>query len=185
MHTATRSTARNSARMFNRIKPFIGHRILELGAGKFREHLGDGERSVAHAHLRDLQRAEHGSVTGPCFDTVICSNGLGNVQDDHAALSSMFSVLAPGGRLVLAVPAFNPQRTYTKKTLIPKMRQADFRIESVFYMDAIGMAGIGLLDGFVAGLADRVERAISLPFGMHLVAIGRKPRYTLNFKARA
>jgi len=158
------------------MKPFIGQRILEIGgAGTFREHLQNNERSVAHAQFSDL----HTTVGNMAFDTVICPSGLEDTGNDFAALSAIFSVLEAGGRLVLAVPAFNHHRSYSKKTLVPKMRSAGFRIENAFYMDAIGMAGIDLLDAYVAGLADRVERAIPLPFGVSLIAVGRRPRYSL------
>jgi ubiquinone/menaquinone biosynthesis C-methylase UbiE len=39
------------------------------------------------------------------FDCVVCTDVLEHIQDDHAAFAQMMSLLRPGGRVVLAVPA--------------------------------------------------------------------------------
>ena len=86
------------------------------------------------------------------FDTVVCLNVLEHVKDDLRALSFMRTVLEPGGRLVLQVPAFQflygsvdraigHYRRYTRRDLALKMRQAGFEVEDSFYMNVIGMAG--------------------------------------------
>ena len=198
----------NNLRVLNRLMPFVGERILEVGAGvgTLTERLLDRELIVvsdkdpvcveilrkrlrdhrhARAQLLDLQKPKHGILNGFSFDTVVCSNGLEQVREDQAALAYLFSLLDPGGRLVLAVPAFNHQRRYTKKTLLPKMRRAEFRVESAFYVNMIGMAGSRLLDKYLAPWTDRLERVIPPPCGMFLIAVGRKPRYNLNLKRRA
>jgi ubiquinone/menaquinone biosynthesis C-methylase UbiE len=36
-----------------------------------------------------------------CFDTVVCTLGLSSIPDDHAAVTQMYRVLRPGGRLLL------------------------------------------------------------------------------------
>ena len=136
------------------------------------------------------------------FDTIICMNVLEHVADDVRALRFMHEVLVPGGRAIILVPAFQflygtvdraieHHRRYTRKTLLPRMRAADFEIESAFYMNVIGMAGwfwnnrikrtaeenpaqIALFDRFIAPWAERVERILPPPFGLSLIAIGRK-----------
>jgi SAM-dependent methyltransferase len=214
--------------MYRRIAPFIGQRILEVGAGigNFTELLLDRELVVAtdkyqlcvdylHRRLGDnlkvvpalLDLAEPDEALARYgFDTVICMNVLEHIEDDLRALAYMRSVLAPGGRVILLVPAFQflygtvdraieHYRRYTRKDLLPKLRAGGFEVERAFYMNVIGMAGwfwnnrvrkikeenaaqIGLFDRFIAPWAERVERAVPPPFGLSLIAIGRKDATT-------
>jgi SAM-dependent methyltransferase len=136
------------------------------------------------------------------FDTIICMNVLEHVADDVRALHFMHEVLVPGGRAIILVPAFQflygtvdraieHHRRYTRKSLLPRMRAADFEIEAAFYMNMIGMAGwfwnnrikrteeenpaqIALFDRLIAPWAERVERIWPPPFGLSLIAVGRK-----------
>lgn len=136
------------------------------------------------------------------LDTVVCLNVLEHIHDDVRALRHMHNALRTGGRLVLLVPAFQflygsvdrsleHHRRYTRSTLLPRMREAQFEIERSFYMNVIGMAGwflnnrvlkrqeenaeqIGLFDRYIAPVADRIERIVPPPFGLSLIAIGRK-----------
>jgi SAM-dependent methyltransferase len=212
--------------MYRRLAPFIGQRILEVGAGigNFTEMLLDRELIVPSDKFQscvdylktrlntnakvvprqlDLEHpAPDQNLAEFSFDTVICLNVLEHVEDDLRALSYMRSVLVPGGRLVLLVPAFQflygsvdraieHYRRYTKKDLIPKMHQQGFKVEQAFYMNVIGMFGwfwnnrimkieeensgqIGLFDRYIAPWAERIERALPPPFGLSLIAIGRK-----------
>ncbi len=115
--------------MFRQIEPFIGRRILEIGAGigNFTNLMLDRELVVAADVYRPcveyLQKRfadqphvlpKHLDVADPAtmalgrydLDTVVCLNVLEHVEDDRGALSHMFSVLRSGGCLVLLVPAF-------------------------------------------------------------------------------
>lgn len=211
--------------MYKRMEPYIGQRILEVGAGigNFTELLLDRELVVASdkyqmcvdylqqrlgAQLKgapvqmDLAAPPERAMHEYGFDTVICINVLEHVEDDAKALAFMHSVLVPGGRVILLVPAFQflygtidraieHYRRYTKKDLLPRMREAGFEVESAFYMNVIGMAGwfwnnrvrkikeenaaqIQVFDKFIAPWAERVERTLPPPFGLSLIAIGRK-----------
>lgn len=211
--------------MYRRIAPFVGRRVLEVGAGigNFTQLLLDrelvvptdisriclarleerlGPRLSAAPKLLDLGHPSDEDWAAYRFDTIICMNVLEHVEDDGRALGFMHSVLAPGGRAVILVPAFmflhgtidraiGHYRRYTRKTLLPPMRAAGFEIESAFYMNVIGMAGwfwnnrirkieeedssqIGLFDNYIAPWAERVERLLPPPFGLSLIAVGRK-----------
>lgn len=211
--------------MYRRMEPFIGQRILEVGAGigNFTELLLDRELVVASdkyemcvdylrrrlgARLKDapvrmdLAAPPARALHGYGFDTVICINVLEHVEDDAKALSFMHSVLAPGGRLILLVPAFGflygtidraieHHRRYTRKDLLPRVREAGFGVEAAFYMNVIGMAGwfwnnrvrkikeenpaqIKIFDRLIAPWAERLERSLPPPFGLSLIAVGRK-----------
>jgi ubiquinone/menaquinone biosynthesis C-methylase UbiE len=135
-------------------------------------------------------------------DTVVCLNVLEHVQEDLKALTHMHRLLKPGGRLVLLVPAFQflygtvdrslqHYRRYTRNNLLPRMREAGFKVERSFYMNIIGMMGwllnnrilkrreenakqIHFFDRYISPAAERVERLIPPPFGLSLIAIGEK-----------
>lgn len=114
--------------MFDAIRPYVGRRVLEAGAGigTFTALLEDRELVVALELERDrVERmvarfAEHpnvepvgGDLVDPALtrlaerrlDTVICLNVLEHVEEDRAALLNMWRLLQPGGRLLLLVPA--------------------------------------------------------------------------------
>ncbi len=113
--------------MFDRLRPWVGRRVLEVGSGigNLSAFLVDRERAVltdtrpeyldrlrarfaaypnvavTHLYLPD----DDSALDGERFDTVICLNVLEHVADDRASLRAMRALLGPGGRLVLLVPA--------------------------------------------------------------------------------
>ena len=114
--------------MADTIRPYLGNRILELGAGignlsiqliKGRElylatdideeHLGclntrfQHRSNVQVRHCDLLQPADFQSI-GSNFDAVVCLNVLEHVEHDLLGLANIRSVLAPGGRAVILVP---------------------------------------------------------------------------------
>jgi len=113
--------------MFDRLRPWVGRRVLEVGAGigNMSAFLVDRERLVLTdtepyylARLRerfgDRANVRVAELRLPAFDphlvaervdTVICLNVLEHIEDDRASLSAMRQLLGPGGRLVLLVPA--------------------------------------------------------------------------------
>lgn len=113
--------------MYDRLAPWIGRRVLEIGSGigNMSEHFVDRERVVLtdteaayRAHLErrfgHLPRVTVAELTLPevppplldeGIDTIICLNVLEHIEDDRAALAAMRRLLRPGGRLVLLVPA--------------------------------------------------------------------------------
>jgi SAM-dependent methyltransferase len=120
---------RYNAWMFDRIRPWVGSRVLEIGSGigNLSAFLIDRERlvltdtreeylarlrkrfaqqsnvSVARLHLPHDDQDVRGQ--GQRFDTVICLNVLEHVDDDVTSLRAIRTLLAPRGRLVLLVPA--------------------------------------------------------------------------------
>jgi SAM-dependent methyltransferase len=120
--------------MSDTLRPFLGHRVLEVGAGignltscliprdlyvasdlndsylDYLRNLAAGKPylSVARVDLEDggtFARLQHS------FDTVVCCNVLEHVRDPIGSLRNIYETLSPGGRVVLYVPAM--QRLYS------------------------------------------------------------------------
>lgn len=131
--------ALSAAGNFNRwmadtIRPYVGERVLEIGAG-----IGNLTRTLAprrksyvatdvdEEHLARLAvrfqqrprlRVRRCDLTAPedfaefrgTMDTVICLNVLEHVEDDGLGLANMHASLSPGGRAIVLVP--HDQRIY-------------------------------------------------------------------------
>lgn len=111
---------------YERIRPWLGDRILEVGSGigiMTRYLLGSDHvtaTDVSPVYLRQLEQTfgTYSNVSILPFDltrdpepalrdhdSVICFNVLEHIEDDVAALRNLRRVLQPGGRLILYVPA--------------------------------------------------------------------------------
>ena len=110
-----------------RVAPWVGRRVLEVGAGigNMAEYFLDRERLIlaepeseyrqrlmerfaGNAHVRVVPvrlPAVDAALAAERLDTVICLNVLEHIEADEAALRAMRELLQPGGRLVLLVPA--------------------------------------------------------------------------------
>jgi len=136
------------------------------------------------------------------FDTTILLNVLEHIPDDARALACIHRLLAPGGRLLLLVPAerylygtldraLGHYRRYQPGPLRELVVGNGFEIESFRYMNLPGILGWFLngrvlrrellprpqlaLFNVLAPLFERCEAAIPPPRGQSLVAICRKP----------
>jgi SAM-dependent methyltransferase len=113
--------------MFDRVRPWVGDRVLEIGSGigNLSQFLVDRASVVltdtAPEYLERL-RGRFGRMPGvevmrlylphieePVarrrFDTIICLNVLEHVADDDLSLAAMSRLLDRRGRLILLVPA--------------------------------------------------------------------------------
>lgn len=119
---------RFNAWMTDTIAPFVGKRVLEIGAGIGNmtrllapgrdlycasdidgEHLSRLKARLCHRpNVRvtriDLTRGEDFEPLRETVDTVVCLNVVEHVEDDLSALRNLHRVLAPGGRAVVLVP---------------------------------------------------------------------------------
>ncbi len=114
--------------MFEQLAPWLGQRVLEIGAGigSFTRFLLDRPLALAtdlnprylrilantfERHTRvevaplDLRTFDPAPLAARGIDTVVCLNVLEHVEDDRAALRRLHDALVPGGRLLLLVPA--------------------------------------------------------------------------------
>jgi glycosyltransferase involved in cell wall biosynthesis len=121
----------NRAPRFNRwmadtILPYVGDRVLEIGAGTGNISVHLMPRSIYWATdvnkhyldylvtmrtTRPYMRVAYTDATdaetypsGQSFDTVVCFNVVEHVPDDLGALRSIRSALADGGRAIILVP---------------------------------------------------------------------------------
>jgi glycosyltransferase involved in cell wall biosynthesis len=112
--------------MADAIRPYVGDRVLEIGAGIGNMSVHLMPRTLYWAsdvnaqyldHLerlcptRPYMRVAYTDVENPetfparqSFDTVVCLNVVEHVQDDAAALRNVWNVLDPGGRAIVLVP---------------------------------------------------------------------------------
>ena len=114
--------------MADTIRPFLGQRVLEIGAGMGNlsrllvrgreryvatdiddEHLGRLQNRLQHwSRLQvarcDVANAQDFAPFQSALDSVVCLNVLEHISDDHAGLRNIYSVLEPGGRAILLVP---------------------------------------------------------------------------------
>jgi glycosyltransferase involved in cell wall biosynthesis len=121
-------TKRFNRWMGDTIRPWIGTRVLELGAGigNMTQQLAGGRKhyvasDIDSEHLARLRvrfRGRPNLEIRKCdlcdaadfaelkekFDTVVCLNVVEHVSDDLAALRNIRSVLAAGGRAIILVP---------------------------------------------------------------------------------
>jgi SAM-dependent methyltransferase len=112
--------------LYRKIEPYVGHRIIEIGAGignltgyiraetviatdysdRYLNVLRGKYVSAAHITIDrfDLSGDDPTRFSSEQIDTVICLNVLEHVEDDDAGVRLMRDVLSPGGRLLLLVP---------------------------------------------------------------------------------
>ena len=205
-------------------RPYLGDHPVELGAG-----LGDyagnwlagglpritlcEREEVRYAGLRERFGGDP-RVTVTDFDVYdppqgehsafVAFNVLEHLERDADALRAAHRLLAPGGAVVMFVPAFEfamsdfdravgHVRRYRKRTLREAYERAGLELELLHYVNAPGLAawfaGMRLLrmtpgdgpllrvwDGGVVPVARAVERRVRPPFGQSVFAVGRVPR---------
>lgn len=135
------------------------------------------------------------------FDTVISMNTYEHIKDDQAAFDNAYALLERGGRMIILVPAGmwlysildfegGHFRRYSRPELLEKMRKAGFRIEESHYMNVPGALGWYVMHVLLkkrifstgsfnlynklAPLFRLVEQFIRPPFGLSVIAVGKK-----------
>jgi glycosyltransferase involved in cell wall biosynthesis len=113
--------------MASQLLPFVGSRVLEIGAGignltrrllprdsytaseinplylEQLRALGEFRPYMSVAEI-DLGRPDHFAALERRYDTVICLNVLEHVPDEAGALANIFGALSEGGRALILVP---------------------------------------------------------------------------------
>jgi SAM-dependent methyltransferase len=163
---------RYNAWLLDRAEPYLGRRVLDVGAGigTFTELLAprcelvvaveadpgftrileqrfadDSNVQVVHAE------AETSLPDGP-FDSIVCFNVLEHIAADDEALTSFRGRLAPGGALLLLVPAhphlygatdrmLGHERRYRKLQLRGRLENAGFLVDVLRHVNPVGALG--------------------------------------------
>jgi len=159
----------------------------------------DSRVSVHHGYLEEIDNTV-------VADSVIAVNVLEHVEHDLDFLRAAHRTLAPGGALLLLVPAvpalygsldkaFDHYRRYTRSGLRESLLNAGFQIERLHYLNMVGVAAwfaagrifrrttlrraqVQLYDRWVIPWLRRIESLIHPPLGQSLLAIARKPATT-------
>jgi SAM-dependent methyltransferase len=203
--------------------PYLGDDPLEVGSGL--GHYASDWRSAGAARitvseadpgrlaaLRERFAADPGVVVRELsvpieetssYSAVVAYNVLEHMEDDVAALAAFRSLLRPGGRMVLVVPAspsamsgfdraIGHHRRYRARTLQAALVDAGLEVEVLYHLNAVGLLGwfvavkllrgrpkAGLLlriyDAGVVPWLRRLEARRSPPFGQSLFAVARRP----------
>jgi SAM-dependent methyltransferase len=205
--------------------PYIGTRVVEVGAGvgNFAAALlkeipvstlvlvepADNlfpvlSRRFATEGRVELVKGYLGECASlSCMDSLIAINVIEHVRDDAEFLHRAFTILAPGGTIILFAPAlaslcgtldeaFEHYRRYKRSELTAKLRQARFCLETIRYFNFPGIvtwflagkvwrrktlqpAQVRLYDRWVVPWVSKIERRWEPPIGQSLLAIARKP----------
>ena len=185
--------------------------IFDVGGGNGFVSLGlqkDGQACVviepgvsgaANARARGLpvvQAAfEQLSLPDSCMAAAGMFDVLEHIEDDHAALAGVHRVLAPEGRLYLAVPAHGALwsnedriaghfRRYSLGKLRRKLDQAGFTVEYDTYFFSALIAPIFLLRTLPNAAGIRSKQALEKAAGQHHLPPGLAGRYLAHSFAR-
>lgn len=216
--------------IYNNIKNFIGNNILEVGAGignitdfiifknkltlididqSYVDYLNDKysfrDQSNLNVFRVDIQNIDSSPCASTAYDTIICLNILEHLENDRKAVENMISLLQPGGRLIILVPAltalhgsmdisFGHYRRYNKKQLKILIQGKKLDIIKFYYLNFLGLFGwfvngkifkntelpenqTKIFDKLVPFLGF-IEKIIKPPLGQSLILIARKKQMT-------
>jgi len=113
--------------LWDRISPYVGRRVLEVGSGtgnmtrylsnrplvvatdvrpEYIELLRRGFERAENVVVEplDLTAAHYDSIGRYEIDTVVCLNVLEHIEDDRAVLARFYRLLPDGGRVILLIP---------------------------------------------------------------------------------
>lgn len=210
--------------IFQKIRPYLGEKVLEVGCGignltgLLLRHNKVIVADVNEGYLRevegkyrahpnligklnwDIQQAPPSGLTESCH-TILCSNVLEHVADDHEVLKNFYHLLPAGGRLIILVPALKVLynvldkelghfRRYGRKELTQKLEGNGFKICYLKYFNFFGILGwfingtmlkrrtlsadqIGIFNTMVP-LFVELEKFIPTLIGLSLIAVGEK-----------
>ncbi len=207
-------------------QPFLTGRAIEFGAGignistRIRPHISTldlvepslnladplehrFESDGAVTIFRETLEARLPAIAGGSYDSVVLVNVLEHIEDDVSALQGLYRILAPGGHLLLFVPALKflysdldalvgHYRRYQRPELNERVAAAGFDITKSQYFDTLGVFPwwllntkmgatafnpflVGIYDAVIAPLSRALESVIKPPFGKNVLLVAKKP----------
>ena len=118
-----------------------------------RRRLDLSAKALSFCRDRGLEQLVRGDAAQPpfgdgTFDIVLALDLIEHVEDDRAALSGLWRVLKPGGRLIVFTPAFqflwsaqdrvsHHFRRYTAPELRSKLVEAGYAIDKLSYANTL------------------------------------------------
>jgi len=217
------ATAVNHRRWFVELAiPYLGDHPIEVGSGlgdyalewaphfdRFTATEADPDRLVElkerlHGHPSiDVRELLLPTDEVADYSAAVSYNVLEHIEDHVGALKSMATLVRPGGRIILIVPAFmfamspvdiatGHVRRYTKKTMRAAMEEAGLQIEKLHYANALGLIGyymatsvfkltpkegpmVKFYDRLVLPVTKGAESLVRPPFGQSVFVVARVP----------
>lgn len=209
--------------ILEKISPWVGQRVLEVGSGignisrcfldrnelcltdvqdeylgKLRERFADRTNvTVTRYNLEESAEA----LRGREFDTILALNVLEHIENDTRALREMAALLAPGGHIILQLPAhpvlygsldmnLDHFRRYTSSGIRRIFASAGLETERLVRFNLFGALGwflcsrvlrkkilpkgqLGIFN-LLTPVFMGIERTVPAPFGLSLLAVGKK-----------
>jgi SAM-dependent methyltransferase len=177
MSSAMSSIARYHDYLWSHVEPWLGQRVMEIGVGYGQYtrrllserrrvlgcdldegHLGTLRASAASPLLEtlhlDLEKPEaaRAACLGFAPDSIILLNVLEHIRPHGNALGFLREIAAPGGRIVVIVPALEAlsngldreaghHRRYSRAALARTLGDAGWEVESTRYINLPGIPG--------------------------------------------
>ena len=144
----------------------------------------------------------NGTAAPGSYDTVVLLNVLEHIPDDHQALRDIYESLAPGGKMVLWVPAFEAlygkfdqrighYRRYRRNELQALVHNVGFQQVTAKYTNMPGFFAWWLIvrvlgrsptagrltainDRYFIPVIRRVERVVRPPIGQSLMVVAQR-----------
>jgi SAM-dependent methyltransferase len=199
-------------------RPFLGDRVLDVGAGtgSITARFAEG-REVEAVELSDwcvhtlrerfaglpsvtVRQANLFDLSAGCrrFDSAVLINVLEHIEDDVAALQTVSSLVRPGGRIVIYVPALNALYGAWDSKVGHVRRYAPWRLREVLaaaglsplivrYVNALAIPAwfvfshmnvdkrhgerLGLWDRTGVPLTRAIESRVRIPFGLNVFCV--------------
>ncbi|MCC6356803.1 MAG: class I SAM-dependent methyltransferase [Verrucomicrobiae bacterium] len=219
--------ARNLPRwIMGQFRPFVGRRVIEVGAGcgNFTPLIAEtaperllcvepSANMVALLRRRVATLPEARVAQGVLSDvpgwidwspdTIFYINVLEHIEDDGGEIRMAFDLIAPGGHILVFVPAlrwlfgsadrsFGHFRRYGRRDLRGVIENAGFQIRALRYFDIAGVipwfvlfrvfrlrcftpGQVTLFDRLVVPVLRRAETLMAPPIGKNLVCVARRP----------
>ncbi len=212
---------------FAMVAPFLTGRVLEVGGGigNFTPRIAAVAKSVVSLepneycfrqlteqagkiptitlHRTTVEALNEVLPAGEKFDAIVLMNVLEHIQDDHAVLAALKKFLAPGGRIVVLVPAgqwafganderLGHYRRYDKGYSRKLVTGLGLEIECLRYYNCVGIWGwwwnakvmrrhnqsdvqIRVFDDLFVPVLSRLEKIFRPPVGQSLLFVARLP----------